>query len=179
MREAQAGRGVTVPVTRQGQTRPGQGDVVRHLEGLARLMDDVVRVPGLGLRVGLDPIIGLIPGVGDVTTTIMSLAILIGAAYAGVPKITLLRMGLNIALDMTIGSLPFVGDVFDFWWKSNRRNMNLLRRAMPTAGQRPRGGTASDYAFVGAVIGALLALLFGVFVIIAWLFAQLSRVVIG
>ena len=82
-------------------------------------MDDIIRIPGVGVRVGLDPIIGLIPGVGDVTTVVISVVILIGAAYAGVPKITLFRMGLNVALDVTIGALPIIGDVFDVWWKSN------------------------------------------------------------
>jgi hypothetical protein len=175
MQRAQATRRVEArPVA-----RPGQGDVVRHLDGLARLMDDLVRIPGLGLRVGLDPIIGLIPGVGDVATSVMSFAILIGAAYAGVPKVTLFRMGLNVALDMTIGALPFFGDLFDVWWKSNQRNMALLRRATPAAGQVARRGTSSDWAFVGAVISALFALLIGVIAIVGWVVSQLGRLVIG
>jgi hypothetical protein len=160
-------------------SRPGQGDVVRHLDGLARLMDDLVRIPGLGLRVGLDPIIGLIPGVGDATTAVMSMAILIGAAYAGVPKITLFRMGLNVALDMTIGALPIIGDMWDFWWRSNQRNMALLRRAAPAAGRAPRRATAGDWAFVGGVIGVLLAVFVGMILLIALLVGQLTRMTIG
>ncbi len=160
-------------------TRPGQGDVVRHLDGLARLMDDIVRIPGVGVRVGLDPIIGLVPGVGDIATVVMSIVILIGAAYAGVSKITLFRMGLNVALDMTIGALPIVGDLFDVWWKSNQRNMALLRRASPTAGGPPQGATTSDWAFVGGVIGVLLALLVGLIAIMGWVLSQLGRIIVG
>ncbi len=175
MQGVQATRSVEARAT----SRPGQGDIVRYLDGLARLMDDVVRVPGLGLRVGLDPIVGLIPGVGDVATTVMSVAILIGAAYVGVPKITLLRMGLNVALDLGIGALPVVGDAFDFVWRSNRRNMALLRRSAPAAGRLPRRATAGDWAFVCGVIAALLVMFVGIVGIVAWVVSQLARVTIG
>jgi hypothetical protein len=80
-------------------------------------MDDVFRVPVLGWRFGLDALLGLIPGLGDTSTSLVSFYILAAAVRYRVPKITLLRMGLNIAFDYVIGSLPVVGDVADAWWK--------------------------------------------------------------
>ena len=85
-------------------------------------MDTAFEVPGLGWRFGFDALIGLIPGVGDVATTFVSLYLLVLAGRMGLPRITVARMGLNVAIDMLRGSLPLVGDVFDVWWKSNKMN---------------------------------------------------------
>ena len=91
-------------------------------------MDDLFRVPILGWRFGLDALIGLIPGFGDTSTALVSFYILAAAVRHGVPKITLLRMGMNIGFDYLLGSLPVVGDVADAWWKSNQKNVALLRK---------------------------------------------------
>ena len=91
-------------------------------------MDDMFRVPVLGWRFGLDSVIGLIPGFGDTASSLVSFYILVNAVRYRVPKITLLRMGLIYAIDYAVGSLPVVGDLFDAWWKSNQRNMDLLRK---------------------------------------------------
>ncbi len=170
---------VTRRVAARPVSRPGPGDVVHHLDILARLMDDLVRIPGLRVRVGLDPVVGLIPGLGNVATTAMSLMILIGAAYAGVPRITLLRMALNVALDMAISAIPVLGNAFDVLWRANQRNMALLRRSAPAAGRPVQRATVGDWAFVGGVIGALIALFVGIVVIVAWFVSQLARIVIG
>jgi hypothetical protein len=153
--------------------------VLRQLDGLAHVTDDLVRIPGLGWRVGLDPLIGLIPVLGDVTSTMMSVAILLGAAYVGVPKVTLLRMGINVGLDLVIGAIPFVGDAFDIWWRANQRNMVLLRQRAPAADRVARHGDASDWAFVIAIIGVLLAFLIGIALCIGWLLSQLGRLIFG
>jgi len=102
----------------------------RTLERLTRLMDDAFRVPGTNFRVGLDAIVGLIPGVGDVVGWLASAYILAAAARQGVPRATLLRMTMNTAVDLVGGALPIVGDVFDAWWKSNRRNLTLMQQAL-------------------------------------------------
>jgi hypothetical protein len=162
--------------------RPGSGEVLRQLDGLARVSDDLVRIPGLGWRVGIDPLIGLIPGLGDVASTLMSVVILVGAAYVGVPKVTLLRMGINVGLDLAIGAIPFVGDAFDVWWRANQRNMALLRQRAPAPDRVVRQADASDWAFIVAIIAgllALLALLVGVILGIGWLLGQLGRLVLG
>jgi hypothetical protein len=138
-----------------------------------------VRVPGLGWRVGIDPIIGLIPGVGDITSTLMSVTILLGAAYVGVPKVTLLRMGFNVGLDLIIGVIPFIGDAFDVWWRANQRNMALLRQRAPSADRVARHATPGDWAFVIAIILVLFAILAAVVLAVAWMVSRLAGLFIG
>ena len=115
------------------------------------------RIPGTGWRFGLDSLIGLVPNVGDISTALVSFYILIAGARYGVPKITLLRMAMNIGLDYVIGIIPFVGDAFDFFWKHNQRNMDLIRERGKGKGE----GSRSDYLFVFLIIGVLVGLLAG------------------
>jgi hypothetical protein len=133
-------------------------EVDESLEHLAWLMDDLIRVPGLGWRFGLDALVGLIPGFGDTATSIASFYILASAVRYRVPKITLLRMGLNIGIDYLIGSLPLVGDLFDAWWKSNQKNIALLRKRATVSAQDARQGKLSDWLFVGLIIVLLAGL---------------------
>lgn len=126
-----------------------------HLERLSWLMDDLFRVPVLGWRFGLDALIGLIPGLGDTTTSLVSFYILVAAVRYRVPKITLLRMGLNIGIDYLVGLLPIVGDFADAWWKSNRMNVELLRKRATVSGEEVRAGRMSDWLFVGGLIAVL------------------------
>lgn len=128
------------------------------LERLAWLMDDLVRVPGLGWRFGLDALVGLIPGFGDTATSLASFYILASAVRYRVSKITLLRMGLNIGIDYLVGSLPLVGDVFDAWWKSNQKNIALLRKRATVSAEDARQGQLSDWLFVGLIILLLVGL---------------------
>ena len=121
-------------------------------------MDDLFRVPVLGSRFGLDAIVGLIPGLGDTSTALVSFYILASAVRYRVPKITLLRMGLNIGIDYVFGSLPIVGDFADAWWKSNRKNLELLQKRATVSAEEARSGRASDWLFVGGIIVGLAAL---------------------
>lgn len=126
------------------------------LDNLAMYLDGLFRVPGTAWRFGLDSLIGLVPNVGDTLTLFPSLYILLAGVRYGVPKITLLRMAFNIGLDYLVGTIPFVGDAFDFFWKANKQNMDLIRtRATGKA------GTGSDYAFVFMIMGLLVLLLIG------------------
>src|SRR6185503_18363472 len=117
------------------------------LERLSWLMDDLIRVPGLGWRFGLDAIVGLIPGFGDTATSLASFYILVSAVRYRVPKVTLLRMGLNLGIDYLLGSLPLVGDLFDAWWKSNHMNLDLLRERATVSAEEARQGSMSDWLF--------------------------------
>jgi hypothetical protein len=111
---------------------------------MARLFDAAFRIPGTQIRFGVDPILGLIPGLGDFASPLLSLAILWQAAKLRVPKIVLLRMVMNAVIDAGVGAIPVVGDLFDFAWRATEWNMALLERhAMP--GQR---ATSADYLFV-------------------------------
>ncbi len=121
---------------------------------LALIMDDLLRVPGTKLRFGLDPIIGLLPGIGDVTSAIVSAVALVHAARSGVPKILLARMAMNILINELVGIIPGLGDAFSFWFKSNVRNYELLRRYSATSAGSRRG----DWIFVIAVLGLLFVI---------------------
>lgn len=122
-------------------------------------MDDLFRVPVLGWRFGLDALIGLIPGLGDTATSLVSFYILASAVRYRVPKITLLRMGLNIGIDYAVGSLPLVGDFLDAWWKSNHKNLDLLKQRATVPADEVRAGRTSDWLFVGGIIAVLIGLL--------------------
>ena len=121
-------------------------------------MDDMFRVPVLGWRFGLDALIGLVPGLGDISTTVVSFYILAAAVRYRVPKITMLRMGLNILIDYVCGALPGVGDFADAWWKSNRKNLELLKKRATVSAEEARSGRASDWLFVGGIMIPLAAL---------------------
>src|SRR3989440_2988779 len=94
-----------------------QVEIEESLDQISRWMDGLFRIPGVGWRFGLDAIVGLIPGIGDTATTLVSFYILAAAVRYRVPKITLLRMGLNIGIDYLFGSVPVIGDIFDAFWK--------------------------------------------------------------
>jgi hypothetical protein len=118
---------------------------------LALIMDEFVRLPGTKFRFGLDPIIGLIPGLGDTASAIVSALALIQAARRGVPKVLLARMSLNILINELVGIIPGIGDAFSFWFKSNTRNYRLLQEHI----DRPTRSRRSDWLFVSIVLGLL------------------------
>ena len=111
---------------------------VDRLRTLARVMDGAVGVPGTRFQFGLDPIIGLIPGIGDAIGAIVSVYIVFQAAQMGAPQSTLIRMMSNIGLDTIVGEIPLLGDLFDFGFKANNRNIVLLERHLqqPDTAQR-------------------------------------------
>jgi hypothetical protein len=99
---------------------------LHRVQHLSRLLDDWLRIPGTRYRVGLDGLIGLVPGLGDVIGTLLSAYILFEAIQLGTPKTLLLRMVGNIALETLVGAIPILGDIFDIVWKANRKNADLL-----------------------------------------------------
>ena len=102
-------------------------DRIARMDALATLMDTAIVVPGTQIRFGLDALIGLVPGIGDVITTLISLFIVSEARALGAPPLVLARMIANVALDGVVGAVPLAGDVFDAAFRANRRNMALLR----------------------------------------------------
>ena len=139
----------------------------KKTERLGWLLDDVFRVPILGWR------FGLVPGIGDTGTALASFYILASAVRHGVPKITLLRMGMNIGFDYLIGSVPVVGDVADVFWKSNQKNIKLLRKRATVSAEEARAGRMSDWIFVGGIIVGLIALLIASAVVSLYLLSKL------
>ena len=119
----------------------------------ARIFDSAFRIPGTNVRFGIDPILGLVPGIGDLASPVLSLFMIWQGARLRVPKIVLARMVFNALIDALSGVVPVLGDLFDFGWKATEWNMALLERhAMP--GQR---ATAADYVFVILCSAVLIA----------------------
>ncbi|MGI8898275.1 MAG: DUF4112 domain-containing protein [Pyrinomonadaceae bacterium] len=150
-------------------------EVEHSLERLGWLLDDLFRIPVLGWRVGLDALVGLIPGVGDTATTLASLYVLTSAVRYRVPKVTLLRMGLNLGIDYAVGALPLVGDFFDAWWKSNQKNIDLLRKRATVSASEAREGKISDWLFVGLIILLLIGLAVGAAVVSVFLLVVIAE----
>jgi len=148
-----AGRSRTASISPAG-TALSRSTGVTRARGLARLLDDLVRIPGTNIGIGLDPIIGLIPGLGDVLGGLMSSYILLVAGQEGVPTSLLFRMLGNIALDSLVGVVPVIGDLFDFGVKANRRNVDLLDRYLA----EPTRTTAASRGIVALVVLAAILL---------------------
>jgi len=98
---------------------------VRRMRFVANLLDDSIRVPGTEFRIGIDPILGIVPAAGDAVSAALSVYIVLESARLGVPFLTLLRMMANVTLDFAIGSVPVIGTLFDAVWKANQRNVEL------------------------------------------------------
>src|SRR5262245_30095653 len=105
-----------------------EGTDIESLDRVARVLDDFIRVPFLNVRIGLVPIRGLVPWAGDTLSALFSLYFIGSAIQYRAPKVVILRMAMNVVFDYLLGIIPFVGDASDFFVKSNRWNMNLLRR---------------------------------------------------
>ena len=131
-------------------------------------LDSAFRVPGTNLTFGFDPILGLIPGLGDLTTPFFAALLLLHAVRLRIPRVVQVRMLINAAIDLAIGVIPLLGDFFDFGWKANVRNLALLERYA-----RP-GTTASrgDWLFVLGVIGVLAAVAVIPLLFTAWLLSR-------
>ncbi len=127
---------------------------LRRVQTLARILDSSLHLPGTSIRIGLDPVIGLIPGIGDLLGAVFSGYIILEAARAGVPAFTLARMLANVGVDTLTGAVPLAGDAFDAAWKSNIRNADLFERCL-------NGNTlvARRGKFAGLIILVVLAVL--------------------
>jgi hypothetical protein len=128
--------------------------VKKRLDRLAWYLDNSIQLPGLNVRVGIDPLVGLIPGIGDTIGAIMSSYILSEAARLGAPKSILLKMAFNIAVDALAGALPIFGDLFDFGWKTNQRNARILGDYL----DNPRETVASSHLLAWVLVGSLIGL---------------------
>ena len=142
---------------------------IEDLRRWAALLDSAFRVPGTKMRFGLDPILGLIPGVGDMVSPALALLILWHGARVKVPKVVLARMVLNALIDAGVGTIPVVGDLFDFGWKSNQWNLALLERHA----QENRQPSAGDWLFVSLCALVLFALALLPVLLVLWIGRQL------
>lgn len=150
---------------------PAREGALRRLDALSYLLDNSIPVPGTKARFGVDAVIGLIPGFGDAAGAVMSAYIVVQAARLGAPVPSLLRMLLNVGIEALFGAVPFLGDLFDAAFKSNARNVAILRSEL----ERPGSTRRSSAAVVLAVVIALIAILGG----IGWLAFLVMRAVWG
>lgn len=157
-------------VTRLRQLTPGQGQRLQTLRGVARLLDSAFAIPGTSYRVGLDPILGLVPGLGDLISPLFAIGIFLQARDLGIPRVVQLRMIFNVAIDTLLGAVPLVGDLFDFAWKANNLNMALLDRHA----HEERSGDAGDWMFVSAMIAIVVGLAVVPLVVAGWLVSQVA-----
>jgi hypothetical protein len=150
---------ITPPVATPNNTE------IRRARALARALDTVVGIPGTPLRIGLDAILGLIPGAGDVAGAVLSAYIVLIASKNGAPPAVLWRMVANIAIDTAIGAIPVLGDLFDVAWKSNIKNVELLEHFTAQPQKATTRSRALGFLVVTVVLLALIGLgALGVFV---------------
>lgn len=143
-------------------------DVREHLvevaDVLAKVLDTTVRIPGTSLYLGLDPLLGLIPGIGDAVANLIGTIILGLATRLGVPRIVLARMSLNLLINGTVGAVPVVGDLFSVWFRSHARNAALLREAV----KKPDREVRQDWVYVVGIIAATVALVLLSIALVVW-----------
>lgn len=156
-------------VTRLRALTPYQEYRLAGLRRMAHLLDSAWYFGPGNVRFGLDPVLGLVPGLGDLVSPLFALAILVQARQLGIPKVVQLRMVLNVAVDALFGLLPVVGDLFDVAWKANDRNMELLDRHA----YEVRNPAASDWLFVGAAVVVLAGLAILPPLFFVWLISRL------
>jgi hypothetical protein len=145
---------------------------LRRMRQLSQLLDGAIVIPGTKQRIGLDPILGLIPGGGDTVSAALSGYIIIEAARMGLPRAALMRMVSNLVLDTVVGSVPVLGDIFDVFSKANLRNMQIVE----SHAQAPAPSAKADKLFIGLLIVGLIgfALAIGFITVAIWSFVANS-----
>ena len=159
----------------KGGSARTHGPTVVKLRAIAALLDSQFRIPGTRIRFGIDPLLSLIPGLGDLTSPIFTMVLLGQGIRQHVPKVVLFRMMMNAFLDALIGAVPLLGNIGDVFWRANEWNLALLERhAAP--GRPP---TSGDYAFL-FIVAAVFGLLIAIPVFLAfWLAGLLLQLLMG
>lgn len=153
---------------------PQREALVETAELLAKILDTTVKIPGTPFYVGLDPLLGLIPGLGDILANLIGTFILVLAARLHVPQIVLTRMSLNLLINGAVGAIPIVGDLFSIWFRSHARNAELLRRAA----SQPYRETQQARLYVAGIIGGTVVLLLFAIAAILWIVVKLWAAIV-
>lgn len=154
---------------------PEAGSRLARVNRLAWLLDNSIRVPGTDFRIGLDALLGLLPGGGDVAGVLFSGYIVLEAARMGVPGRTLFLMVSNIAVEALVGAVPVAGDLFDAAWKANLRNAALLNAWLDVPGVPAAPSRAPVFIALAALLGVVVLTVAFVFVAACWVWAALSE----
>src|SRR3954471_22956388 len=147
--------------------KPDPGRRMRALRSMQWWLDDAFRVPGTSMRVGWDPIIGLIPWAGDLFPALVCCASVVHAYRVALPRVVQLRMLINVAVDLLVGAVPVVGDAVDFFWKSNSMNMALLERHADEVRPASRG----DWLYVAGIVFVVAAIAVVPLIVVYWIAA--------
>jgi hypothetical protein len=147
---------------------------VDRLRRLSRVLDSAIPIPGTTYRIGLDPILGLLPGGGDTVAGVLSAYIIVEAARMGVPREVIGQMVGNVLLDSVAGTVPVVGDVFDVGWKANVRNIALLERHLHLTSSKP-----ANPLFLALLIALLAAIVIGFAALAVWVVRALWLAIAG
>jgi hypothetical protein len=162
--------GFNKKVVRVRQLSPAQERRLELIRRLSRVLDSAVVVPGTGVKFGLDPILGLFPGLGDLVSPLFTIGVVWQARDLGLPRVVQLRMIFNVAIDTLVGMVPLAGDLFDFVWRSNEKNLALLERYA----QEEHPASPTDWAFVVGMIVLLLVIAVAPFLLLGWLLDAVS-----
>jgi hypothetical protein len=146
-----------------------------RLRALEVLLDEAFVVPGTRIRFGIDGIIGIVPGIGDVLAGALSLVIPFAGWVRGIPYVTLVRMMINVAIGLLVGSIPIAGDIFDVFWKANRRNYRLLTLAVAAPGRH----TWRDWVFLSLLLMGIGAVFAIPVLVVLWLVVDLANWRVG
>jgi Domain of unknown function (DUF4112) len=146
-----------------------------HLDILSHVLDDFIPIPGTSIRFGLDGIIGLIPGIGDMMGGIASCIIIVASWVRGVPYPVLARMVVNVVIEVAVGAVPVLGDMFDIAWRANRRNYALLTASL----YEPRKMTRQSWFFLAGLCIFLMVLVIVPAILVAWLAMHVLGAIFG
>ncbi|MBD1887540.1 MULTISPECIES: DUF4112 domain-containing protein [Microcoleus] len=165
------------PIQNSSANTPSQSHVasLRRIRRISHLLDNAIPIPGTKYRIGLDPILGLIPGGGDLISSIFAGYVVLKSAQMGVPRETLVQMAANIVFDTFAGTVPVAGDLLDVTWKANVKNIELLDAHLGS----PEPGKKADWLFVAGLLLGLMLIVGGVIFLSVMLFGWLFQVITG
>jgi hypothetical protein len=165
------------PIQNSSPNPPNQSQIasLRRLRQISHLLDNAIPIPGTRYRIGLDPVLGLIPGGGDLISSIFAGYVVFKAAQLGAPRETLVQMAANIVFDTVAGTVPVAGDLLDVTWKANVKNIELLDAHLGS----PEPGKKADWLFVAALLLGLMLIVGGVIFLSVMLFAWVFRSLTG
>ena len=141
----------------------------RRIGRVTHVLDELVSVPGTPIKVGLDPVIGLIPVAGDAMAALVGTWVIVEASRFGIPRVVLGRMVVNLGADLGIGAIPLLGDIYDVLFRSNSRNLDLFRRHALDPDASTRGEQAFFIGLALLVVGVVLLAVTALGAVIGWL----------
>jgi hypothetical protein len=161
-----------LPPADRSQSRSSIESVFRLV---SLVMDRLIRIPGLKKRLGLNPIIDLVPGFGDLAAALVSVSVIVYGIRRGIPKIVLGRMALNVLINEVVGLIPVIGSAFAFWFQANTRNYEMIRGHLDTPGRSIRGDKIFVSVILGLVVLVILGGIFGTFLMLH----ELAKLITG